>query len=398
VTYFVGVEGFCTSYSVAVLSDENGHIESALRFDETLNLHTIEPRRLGNLLQSLLRLLFDRANRNVHDEMQTARVCIGMSGVTFTYDRVVGLPKLMEEVLQWTFGANGERLACTGDAEITFASHAQGDSGSLVLSHTGSVAYAVGRNAGDELKHYRYGGWGPQLGDEGSGYWIGREALRAICLEHAAYAPASTLWRCINEWLTKPWIAGRAWQWGSQHWRDILESFDEERGRHPDMDLRTLVYRFAHRLAFDAERDRRRQTISGLLIPVMRARREHDPTATRIVDEALAHLDKQHEAVCQIAQTRAGIDSFGPVVLYGGVLNHNEELRTNLEQRIKQRLGGGRVLTRFSEGTMRPALGALLFALGGSTSNALQLPGRDVIERVKREANDPRWAKALAND
>ncbi|BAS10027.1 N-acetyl-D-glucosamine kinase [Arthrobacter sp. Hiyo4] len=46
--------------------------------------------------------------------------------------------------------------------------------GVAVIAGTGSAAW--GRNAaGDEA---RAGGWGYLLGDEGSGYWLGREAVR----------------------------------------------------------------------------------------------------------------------------------------------------------------------------------------------------------------------------
>src|SRR5215468_2613685 len=52
--------------------------------------------------------------------------------------------------------------------------------GIVVVSGTGSIAY--GRNARGEAA--RAGGWGYVLGDEGSGYWIGRFALRAV-VRHA---------------------------------------------------------------------------------------------------------------------------------------------------------------------------------------------------------------------
>ena len=52
--------------------------------------------------------------------------------------------------------------------------------GIVIVSGTGSIAY--GRNEHGEAS--RAGGWGYVLGDEGSGYWIGRLALRAV-VRHA---------------------------------------------------------------------------------------------------------------------------------------------------------------------------------------------------------------------
>jgi N-acetylglucosamine kinase-like BadF-type ATPase len=49
------------------------------------------------------------------------------------------------------------------------------DPGILLISGTGSIV--IGR---DNNRHmFRVGGWGPHFGDEGSGFWIGREAVRA---------------------------------------------------------------------------------------------------------------------------------------------------------------------------------------------------------------------------
>jgi len=67
----------------------------------------------------------------------------------------------------------GEIIVC-GDEEIALdAAFAEGP-GILVVAGTGSNA--IGRTAGGEL--FGAGGWGPVLGDEGSGSWIGLEAIR----------------------------------------------------------------------------------------------------------------------------------------------------------------------------------------------------------------------------
>jgi N-acetylmuramic acid 6-phosphate etherase len=49
-------------------------------------------------------------------------------------------------------------------------------SGVAVIAGTGSAALAVGEDGTER----RVGGWGSVLGDEGSGYWIGRELLCAL--------------------------------------------------------------------------------------------------------------------------------------------------------------------------------------------------------------------------
>jgi glucosamine kinase len=58
------------------------------------------------------------------------------------------------------------------DVEVAFIGALGGQDGLLILSGTGSMAWA--RGPGGEL---RVGGWGDIFGDEGSAWWIGREAL-----------------------------------------------------------------------------------------------------------------------------------------------------------------------------------------------------------------------------
>lgn len=76
------------------------------------------------------------------------------------------------------------RLACPeGDIEIVAdadlaldAAFGPGGAGLVVIAGTGSIAYA--RDA-DGILH-RAGGWGRLLGDEGSGYHLGLQGLRAV--------------------------------------------------------------------------------------------------------------------------------------------------------------------------------------------------------------------------
>jgi glucosamine kinase len=64
--------------------------------------------------------------------------------------------------------------------------------GIAVICGTGSIA--VGR-LGDQS--CRAGGWGYLLGDEGSGYWIVREALRAVLDRADRGEPAGSLTACL---------------------------------------------------------------------------------------------------------------------------------------------------------------------------------------------------------
>src|SRR6185369_3788449 len=75
------------------------------------------------------------------------------------------------------------------DALVALEAGAPEQPGIVVIAGTGSIAY--GRN--DRNQSARAGGWGYVLGDEGSGYWIGRAALRAVLREADRRGPQTLL-------------------------------------------------------------------------------------------------------------------------------------------------------------------------------------------------------------
>jgi glucosamine kinase len=98
---------------------------------------------------------------------EVTQTCIGLAGVT------------IDAVRQWAEREIGEvvggNLLLAGDEEIAFDAAFRGGPGILIIAGTGSNV--LGRAADGAM--YHAGGWGPALGDEGSGFWIGQEALRA---------------------------------------------------------------------------------------------------------------------------------------------------------------------------------------------------------------------------
>lgn len=70
-------------------------------------------------------------------------------------------------------------------------------SGNVLAVGTGSVALGVNTNG----KVFRVGGWGHIIGDQGSGYDIGRKALAATVASFEGYGPKSTLETKITGYL-----------------------------------------------------------------------------------------------------------------------------------------------------------------------------------------------------
>ncbi|WP_433580086.1 N-acetylglucosamine kinase [Nocardia brasiliensis] len=111
-------------------------------------------------------------------------VCAGAAGA----DTPEGRARLQDLLAQRLPDA---MIRVVHDSELVLAA-AGLDEGIALISGTGSVAW--GRHAG---RTARAGGWGYLLGDQGSGYWVAREA---VCRALAAVdrgAPADPLGRAL---------------------------------------------------------------------------------------------------------------------------------------------------------------------------------------------------------
>jgi len=93
--------------------------------------------------------------------------CIGSAGIDLPQN-VLDYEKMLR--------ASGIRcpLKAVNDVEIVFESEAKGQPGIVIISGTGSIVFGKDENE----NKVRVGGWGHLIGDEGSGYWIGKEAIR----------------------------------------------------------------------------------------------------------------------------------------------------------------------------------------------------------------------------
>jgi N-acetylglucosamine kinase-like BadF-type ATPase len=120
-----------------------------------------------------------------------SRCCIGTSGESVP---------LIATWLRQAFTARvGGELMLLGDVEIALDSCFHGGRGVLVLAGTGSNVAGRASNG----KTVTAGGWGPTLADQGSGHFIGREALRRGFLavdQDDPEQPASLLDRAMEFW------------------------------------------------------------------------------------------------------------------------------------------------------------------------------------------------------
>ena len=114
--------------------------------------------------------------------VQIEALCIGASGA--------GRPEVQQKV-QWLVRRLVPRsiVRVVGDHEVALEAALGHSAGVVVIAGTGSIAY--GRNTRNETA--RAGGWGSTVSDEGSGQWIGREAVaRALRTADTSFINAVT--------------------------------------------------------------------------------------------------------------------------------------------------------------------------------------------------------------
>lgn len=191
-----------------------------------------------------------------------------------------------------------------------------GEPGVLLLAGTGSLALALGPD-GQEV---RAGGWGYLLGDEGSGYWIGREAIRAALRAEDGRGPQTSLTRRLCQAA------------GVGHISDLVGP--------------------VHRGEWN------RAWIASLARDVMEAALQGDEVASGIIDGAAGELALLVRAVCARAGFLSGLDPV-PTVTAGGLFRMGEAWLDRVARALAREAPRARLVGRVEE----PVVGAAYLAL-----------------------------------
>ena len=102
----------------------------------------------------------------------------------------------------------GAPVAVASDVVTAHAGALRGGPGVLLIAGTGAVALGI-----DEHGARQADGWGPELGDLGSGSWLGREAGRAVLCARDGLGPETALTAALTAHIGAAdspitWLAG----------------------------------------------------------------------------------------------------------------------------------------------------------------------------------------------
>lgn len=198
-TLFAGIDGGGTKTTLALVDDDGR--ELARRVGPA---GLVDPRRPAATAEMLATLVREALAEAGTGEKPVA-LCAGLAGV--------GNEKERREV-EAALAASGvaEQVSITTDGEIALEGALGGVPGVLLIAGTGSVGYARGGDGRVE----RCGGWGMIVGDEGSAWSLGRNALSAALRAADGRGPRTVLLPRFLELLKlsgpraiPPWV-GRA--------------------------------------------------------------------------------------------------------------------------------------------------------------------------------------------
>jgi N-acetylglucosamine kinase len=174
--YFLGVDGGQSS-TTALVGDEAGRVLGFGKGGPCNHVSGPEARdRFISAISGCVRQALSQAGLGDGEKFEGA--CFGFSGGAGDKQALIGE----------MFSFENPPMV-THDAMIALAGAHGGGAGLIVIAGTGSIAF--GRNA--EGKVARVGGWGYVYGDEGGGFDITRQALRAALRLEEGWGPPTVL-------------------------------------------------------------------------------------------------------------------------------------------------------------------------------------------------------------
>jgi len=293
--------------TVALLADAAGRLAG-------------EGRAGGANLQAHGELEVEKVLHHVIDQAMAGRisspvaVCLGLAGVDREGDSHV-IAGIMRRLgfREHTLIVNDALIALVAGVPLPPGTATVGQ-GLVLISGTGSIAYGVNSRG----VAARAGGWGTSLGDEGSGYWIGRRALKAVARDADGRGPRTRLTPLVlaHFSLARPEQL-------------VSEIYDQAKGKRAIASLGPLVEQ---------------------------ARAAGDAVATEIMRKAADELALAAASV--IARLEMRGEQF-PVLLSGGMIRGAEWLAAEVTRRLAE------VAPRCAVSGLdvEPAMGAVRLAL-----------------------------------
>jgi len=263
---YIGIDGGGTK-TVCLIGDEYGRIVHVCHGEGT----NVKSKPWPEAQRIIVDLIEEAIHVSGSDRAQLAAIFLGLAGSDRPADK-----QRWREYLASVLPSH-VHVVVHHDAINALAAGTWGQGGVVLIAGTGSIAYGFDLKSSKEI---RVGGWGYLLGDEGSGFDLGRRGLTAVMRAYDGRG-ASTLITSIM--------------------------MGELRLSSP-----------AELISYYYEHENVRAAIADAARYVLLAAEQEDPVALEIIDEILAML---RELVIT-AIDRLGTGEKTPLVLSGGLFGN----------------------------------------------------------------------------
>lgn len=271
--YFIGIDGGGTNSRLLAV-DVHGNVIGHVRGRST-NLESNSVTTVMNNLSALIQSFHDQHFTKYED---CAGLCFGTAGVD-TKATLLTIEELLGKI----------PFTCptkvVNDAHIALYANTLGGPGLMLIAGTGSIGYGVNR----EGKNKRVGGFGYIVGDEGSAYWVVRQAISAALHAYDGTGPDTVLVNALTRAL------------GFSEFEEIID----------------FVYR------------KNKSDLAKLAHVVAGAQEDGDAVACAIFDEALGYFRK----VVDVLVKELGEEAM-PLYKGGGFLMNNRFLNETFDRMI----------------------------------------------------------------
>lgn len=165
--FYIGIDSGGTKCEV-LIADSQKKIISKKKF-KGVHYSISGGKVYGKAVSEFIKILLKRSKLDLKNCLG---IGIGVAGAREKSDREQ-LKKIFQNELKF------KKVVVTTDAMTALYGAFGGGEGIILISGTGSVLYGF-----SDDKITRIGGWGRIIGDEGSGYWIGKRALNLVMKEY----------------------------------------------------------------------------------------------------------------------------------------------------------------------------------------------------------------------
>ena len=289
-----------------LLADSTGEILARCR-GEGSNQNVIG---IDNAARNLAELISDLAKTAGRPPSEIGSAVLGLAGAGSRRDRQV-LGETIQARLR-TMGLPAVPTTIQSDGRVALEGAFNGGPGIVAVAGTGSVI----NGKSPDGTTISIGGWGRVIGDEGSGYFIGLEAIKAVSRE-----------------LDGRGEAGR-----------LRVSLSTRFG----LETRERIIAAVYREKFD---------IPSVAPAVLEAAEAADPVALEILTRASRDLAVQIVSAVE----RLGLKGGTGIVMIGGLIDHESVYSRMLQSEIRK----SSPAVDFPAPLNGPAHGALLLALAG---------------------------------